>query len=40
MSRAICTHKCFDEKVNLIGIIIEINKAELIAYNTIENASF
>ena len=33
-------HKCFDEKINLIGIIIEINKAELIAYNTIRNGSF
>jgi hypothetical protein len=28
------------KKINLIGIIIEINKAELIAYNTMENGSF
>jgi hypothetical protein len=28
------------KKINLIGIIIEINKAELIAYNAMENGSF
>ena len=36
----ICAHKCFDEIINLIGIIIQINKAEPIAYNTIRNGSF
>ena len=34
------SYKCFDEKINLIGIIIEIIEPELKTYNTMENASF
>jgi hypothetical protein len=36
----ICAHKCFDEKNNMIGIIIQIKKAEPIAYNIMRNGSF